>query len=77
MTLIRENVSLQEFEPWSGARYTWKNILEAGKESDFEALIDDLYPDGLTDTQLNDILWFEPEWIYESLGMTEYIENND
>ena len=74
MTLIRENVSLQEFEPWSGACDTWNNILEAGKSSEFETLIDDLYPNGLTATDLNDILWFEPEWIYESLGMTEYID---
>ena len=32
-------------------------------------MIEELYPDGLTDTQLNDILWFEEEWIYETLGI--------
>ena len=35
----------------------------------FDSLIDELYPDGLTDTQLNDLLWFEEDWLFEMLGI--------
>lgn len=57
------------FKPWAGATSTYKNIEEADKLEEFESLIDELYPDGIEETKLNDILWFEPEFILESLGM--------
>ena len=37
----------------------------------FDNLICDLYPDGLTETQLNDLLWFEEDWIFETLGISK------
>lgn len=57
------------FKPWSGAISTYETILEADKLEEFESLIDELYPEGIEETKLNDILWFEPEFILESLGM--------
>lgn len=57
------------FKPWSGAISTYETILEADKLEEFESLIDELYPEGIEETKLNDILWFEPEFIFESLGM--------
>ena len=69
--LIIEERGLLEFNAWSGAVETKERIIEAGLEADFERLIDDCYPEGISSTQLNDILRFESEWVYESLGMTE------
>lgn len=57
------------FKPWSGAISTYETILEADKLEEFESLIDELYPEGIEETKLNDILWFEPDFILESLGM--------
>jgi hypothetical protein len=71
MKTINENQTLRSFDAWSGAIITKERIIEEGKEKDFEYLIDELYPDGITDTQLNDILWFDSEWIFENLGITE------
>ena len=71
MKTINENQTLRNFDAWSGAKDTKQTILDNGMEQDFENLIEELYPDGLTDTQLNDLLWFESEWIFESLGITE------
>ena len=31
--------------------------------------LEDLYPDGMDETELNDLLWFEPETVYEWLGI--------
>ena len=69
MKIISET-NLLNFEAWSGAVYTKNTIIEHGKVDQFEQLIEDIYPDGLTDTQLNDILWFEADWIYESLEIS-------
>ena len=75
--LIVEERALSEFKAWSGAVETQERILEAGLEEDFERLIDDCYPEGISSTQLNDLLWFDSEWIYESLGMTEEEEEEE
>ena len=68
---ITQDISLYNFEAWSGAKETKEIILNNNKESEFEYLIEELYPEGITDTQLNDLLWFDSEQIYESLGINE------
>ena len=68
MKIISET-NLLNFEAWSGAVYTKNTIIEHGKADQFEQLIEDIYPDGLSETQLNDILWFDADWIYEILGI--------
>lgn len=68
---ITKEISFSQFEPWSGAVDTYNLIVEAGKEDELEAILEDLYPDGLSDTELNDLLWFESEWLLESLGIAE------
>ena len=69
MKVVNDNLSLRNFEAWSDAKGTKQLILDNDKEDDFEFMIEELYPDGLTDTQLNDILWFEEDWICETLGI--------
>lgn len=77
MKVIIDSCTLENFDTWSGATDTKKAIINAGKESEFENLIEELYPDGITDTQLNDILWFEPEYIFETLGISEEEDDDD
>ena len=45
-------MSFEEYEPWSGAVCTWDRIQEENKSDVLEALIDDLYPDGIEETML-------------------------
>ena len=61
--------SFADFEPWSGAVDTWERIQEAGKIDDLENILEIDYPDGIEDVELNDLLWFEPETIFEWLDM--------
>ena len=68
---IKTETNLRNFKAWSGAVDTKKIILDAGLEEEFEILIDELYPNGLSDTELNDILWFDADWILENLGIKE------
>ena len=69
MRVYNNNLSLRNFDAWSGAVDTKETIINEGKDKDFDYLIEELYPDGLTDTQLNDLLWFEEDWIFEMLGI--------
>jgi hypothetical protein len=71
MRTFNDNARLCDFNAWSGAKDTKDTILKHNQGEEFDNLIEELYPDGLSETQLNDILWFEPEWIYEILGISE------
>ena len=66
---IYSEISIADFEAWSGARDTLGRIIDEDKCDTLEAVLEELYPDGMTDTQLNDILWFEPEWCFEVCGI--------
>ena len=66
---VISRTSFSRFEPWSGAVDTWERIQEAGKIDDLENILECEYPDGIDETELNDLLWFEPETIYEWLDM--------
>lgn len=67
--LIHQEKGIRDFQPWSGAKDTWKHIIEQGKADEFDNLMLDLYPDGIDETKLNDLLWFDADWIYQTLGM--------
>ena len=68
---ITSEMSLKNFKAWSGAKDTLNKLIELDKCEELEFILEDLYPDGLTETELNDILWFDDEWIYETLGIEE------
>ena len=57
---------------WSGALDTLKDIEEADKEDELMYLLEDIFSGEIpTETEVNDFLWFERDYIYESLGLDE------
>ena len=74
---ITNEISLYDFEAWSGAEDTKKTIIDNNKVDEFENLIKECYPDGITDNQLNDKLRFEDDWIFETLGINENEDENN
>lgn len=54
-----------------------EKIEDEGKGDEFVSLIEELYPEGIDRTSLNDILWFDDEWVFESLGIKEEEESED
>ena len=68
MTITYE-LDLNSFQAWSGAKDTLDRIQREGKCSLLEQILEDTYPDGMTETQLNDLLWFDSEQVYEWLGI--------
>jgi len=76
MKIFKEE-SISDFGAWSGAKETQQRIIDENKEAEFDQLIEELYPDGLDETQLNDILWFEEDWIFEQLGISDEEEEDE
>jgi len=76
MRVITET-NLANLKTWSEATNTKQRIIDEGKEKEFEALIEELHPDGIEDGTLNDILWFESDWVYEQLGISEEEEEEE
>ena len=68
MTIIYE-LDLNSFQAWSGAKDTLDRIQREGKCAELENVLEELYPDGMTETALNDLLWFDSESVYEWLGI--------
>lgn len=70
MKIIQE-ISLRGFEFWSGA----KDRVDAFSDEqldEIEQLLEEEYPDGMTDTQLNDLFWFEENWLARLVGYQDY-----
>lgn len=59
-----------DYKPWSGAIDTYDRIEEEGKLGDLENLLEECYPEGIYMVGINDILWFDWEWVFEELGIT-------
>ena len=74
---ITTELSIREFNAWSGAIDTKNVIIESGKADEFDQLIEEIYPEGISDVYLNDLLWFDANWILETLGISEVEETEE
>lgn len=72
MYVKNEITDLADFEAWSGGEDTKEKIIEADLGEDFMTALEDHYPDGLTATELNDLLWVEEEWCYKLVGLNSH-----
>ena len=54
---------------WNGAVDTLDIISNEGKENDLMELLDELYPDGVDEVELNDFLGYEDAYIFQNLNI--------
>ena len=73
MKVYKEVNSYSDFDFWSGARDTVKYLSSEEIEEIF-SMLDEIYPDGLEETEVNDFFWFEDETIAEWLGYSSFDE---
>lgn len=71
MKIISEDKRLRDFDFWSGAKDT-VDYLTSDELDTIEDLLEDAYPDGMTETQLNDLFWFDIDVIAEWLGYDDF-----
>lgn len=69
MKIYREE-SLESFEFWSEAKKIVDRLTSEELE-DLEPIIEDIYPDGIGETELNDLFWFDTEEVLSWIGLTE------
>lgn len=63
---------------WSGAMETLRTISENNKEEELMSLLSlDCFSEMPDLTEVNDLLWFEDEWIFEMLGIDTDSDDED
>lgn len=67
---IYSEKSLRNFEFWSGAKENADELTSAQLDK-VETILEDLYPEGMEETQINDLFWFDFDTIKEWLGITD------
>ena len=70
MLITKEYQGIEYFDAWSGARYTKDRIIEEGKADEFDNFVESYFEGEVDETELNDFLWFEDEFIFEELGIS-------
>jgi len=70
---LHKEESISNFEFWSGAKDTAKYLTNE-EFNTIESMLEELYPDGMSETQLNDLFWFEEDTIAEWLGYSSFEE---
>ena len=74
MEIKKEYNNFYEIEEmaWSGEINTLNSIIEADKEDEFMQLLEEVFWDKTpTDTEVNDFIWFETDFIFGNLGLDE------
>lgn len=62
-----------DFEFWSGAKDRAEKLTTEEGNMVF-ACLEECYPEGLSETEINDIFWFEEDFIAEVLGYQSFEE---
>ena len=63
---IYTEVNLTSFDFWSGAK---DHSFEYSELNYLEDALEDCYPDGCSDTNINDLFWFEEEYLCQLIGL--------
>ncbi len=72
--LVKSEMHLaSEFVFWAGACYAFENMTDA-QISEVEETLTELYPDGMTDTEINDTFWFERDFLANCNGFDTWDE---
>ena len=74
MKIVRNIDDLSDFEAWAGGEDTKNAICEAGKGLEFIQALEAAGYTELSETELNDMLWFQNEFC---LGLVGLKKNED
>ena len=73
---VYSEVSLSNFNFWSGAKDNASELTDSQLDT-IESILEDIYPDGMDETSVNDLFWFDFETVKEWLGITEEEEEEE
>jgi len=67
---ITTETTLNNFEFWASAKHN-ASLLSPNQLDAIESALDELYPSGMNDTELNDLFWHEFDTVLDWIG-TDY-----
>lgn len=67
---IHTETALRNFEFWSGAKER-ADMLTSSQLDAIETELEQLYPDGIGETELNDLFWFDFDFVCSLIGTSE------
>ena len=75
MILVKKEyeTDLHGFKAWSGGKDTLNELTFEQVES-IDEMLSEWHSDGIDETELNDFLWFERDYIAELLGYSDFDE---
>ena len=68
---LKVTINFDSFEPYGQAVDTYNRIKDANKLEEADSILEELYPDGIDEESLNDILAYSPEWLLNELGLAD------
>lgn len=68
--LITQDTKLKDFKFWCGGKEK-ASLLTRQELNDLESHFDELYPNGIDDTTLNDYFWYDFGYLCELIGLKE------
>lgn len=69
---VYSELSLRDFEFWAGAKENAQKLTPEQLD-EVEHNLEDIYPDGIDETTINDIFWFDFDQICVWLGIMEIL----
>lgn len=72
---VFSEINLSSFEFWGGAKLN-ADMLTFDELEQLDYVLEDCYNEGISETMVNDIMWFEFEWVCEMLGYVYDVEND-
>lgn len=73
---IKTEQSLRYFDFWSGAKSN-AAMMTAEELDSVENELEAMYPEGMTDAEINDLFWFDFEYVCELVRLEYDIEKDE
>ena len=67
---IHSEIALRNFDFWSGAKDR-ADMLTSSQLDAIETELEQIYPDGIGKTELNDLFWFDFDFVCSLIGTSE------
>ena len=73
---VYKEMNLRDFKFWSGAKDNAETLTDEQLDM-VDSILEELYPYGMNETEINDFFWFDFDTIREWLGIKEDDEEEE
>ena len=73
---IYDDMSLENFEFWGDTARSNAESLSSSDMDRLELMLEEMYPDGIDATALNDLFWFDFDTVKQWLGIVDHTDTD-